>query len=224
MAMAAGVNLLLLMHPPFAADAVRTVKELGGFGALGSVQTLDELRGAMRGRAWDVLLAFGTGVIVPADILSLPTLHAFNIHAATPAYPGRDPHHFAAYDGVREYGATLHGMTPAIDQGPVVAVELSAVGADTPPQELLAVANTCGLRLMRSLLASVAAGRLPSPDAGLRWTGPVRRRADFVALCKVDAQMPRAEFERRLHACSMPGYANLWTEVHGRRFALDRPK
>jgi hypothetical protein len=33
--------------------------------------------------------------------------------------------------------------------------------------------------------------------------------------------MAAGEFERRLHACAMPGYANLWTEVHGRRFVLD---
>ena len=40
-----------------------------------------------------------------------PSLTAINIHAASPQAPGGDPHHFAIYDKVKEYGATLHYMT-----------------------------------------------------------------------------------------------------------------
>jgi methionyl-tRNA formyltransferase len=214
-------NLLLLMHPAFEARAAETAQALGGFGAVHGVRDQAALLDAVAGAHWDVLLSFGTGVIVPASVLAAPGLHAYNIHAAPPRYPGRDPHHFAAYEAAAEYGATLHLMTASVDQGPIVATDIAPVAPRTPPQELLAAGNAAGLRLLRRLLAALAGGARPAADPALRWTGPVRRRRDFIALCRVDAAMAAGEFERRLHACAMPGYANLWTEVHGRRFVLD---
>lgn len=44
-----------------------------------------------------------------------------NIHPSLlPAYPGLDTHNRALKDGVREHGASVHFVTPAVDGGPVV--------------------------------------------------------------------------------------------------------
>ena len=56
-----------------------------------------DLEEAMSSQQYDLLLSFGTGVIVPESILLTPGLVALNVHAASPDFPGRDPHHFAAY-------------------------------------------------------------------------------------------------------------------------------
>ena len=48
----------------------------------------------------DLLLSFGTNIIVPDWILKKRNLTALNVHSAPPEYPGRDPHHFAVYDGL----------------------------------------------------------------------------------------------------------------------------
>lgn len=44
-----------------------------------------------------------------------------NIHPSLlPAYPGLDTHSRALKDGVREHGASVHFVTPAVDGGPVI--------------------------------------------------------------------------------------------------------
>src|SRR5207245_6682120 len=83
------------------------------------------------------LISFGTSVIVPATLLARLIKPAYNLHAASPEFPGRDPHHFAAYLGAKTYGATLHLMTERVDDGPIVAVEMFQVAPDATPASLL---------------------------------------------------------------------------------------
>lgn len=215
------INVLMLTYAPFAAQARAHALSLGGFGELRPVSSIVELRELVGQKKWTLLLAFGTGVIVPADVLETPGLVAVNVHAASPDYPGRDPHHFAAYDAVSRYGATMHYMTTAVDQGPIIDVEWFSPPTDAAPCDLLALANQAGLRLVERFLALFDPAAPPSIHAQYHWSPVVRRRADFKALCRVDAQMPAAEFERRARAVAMPGYENLWTELHGRRFVAD---
>src|SRR5262249_229160 len=73
--------------------------------------TLEQLtQTALTRDTW--LISHSTSVIVPASVLEVLQGRAVNIHAASPRYPGRDPHHFAIYDGAARYGATAHVMTP----------------------------------------------------------------------------------------------------------------
>ena len=88
-----------------------------------------------------ILVSFGTSLIVPTDILDHYAGGVYNIHAASPDYPGRDPHHWAAYDRVNRYGATAHIMTSKVDDGPIVDVEWFDVSPGTRPEELLKKAN-----------------------------------------------------------------------------------
>ena len=83
-----------------------------------------------------LLVGFSTGVIVPAHILSRLEGPAYNFHAASPEYPGRDIHHFAVYYGARRYGATAHEMEPQVDFGRIVGVEWFDVAPRTTPQAL----------------------------------------------------------------------------------------
>ena len=217
------VNLLLLMHAPFAEETMALARRLVKFGEIRSVANSAGLRAAIAEKRWDLLLAFGTGEIVPTDVLQTPSLCAINVHAASPSYPGRDPHHFAAYDGVAEYGATLHYMTPVVDQGPIVNAELCSVQVDASPQQLLACGNAAGLRLVKKFLEGFDPSVPPSKGTEYQWARRVRKRKDFVELCHVNAQMSYEEFSRRRRAVAMPGYANLWTDVHGHRFRIETP-
>ena len=217
------VNVLLLMHALFTEETMMHAKGLNKFGMVRAVSNLTELRAAIAEQSWDLLLAFGTGDIVSTDILQTPALCAINVHAAPPSYPGRDPHHFAVYDGVSQYGATLHYMTAAVDQGPIVDAELFSVSVDASPQQLLALGNAAGLRLVKKFLEEFDLGVPPPENTAYQWARRVRKRKDFLELCRVDAHMSQEEFDRRLRAASMPGYANLWTEVYGHRFRVQAP-
>ena len=117
----------------------------------------------------DLLLSFGTSVIVPGSLLELPGLLALNVHAASPNYPGRDPHHFAVYDGATSYGATLHFMTPQVDAGQILDMELFTVPEDLTPVRLLEQANQAAWILLKRLFGKLADDSTLEPMEGAYW-------------------------------------------------------
>ncbi len=185
-----------------------------------AVNSLAELQSACV-QPFDLLLSFGTGVIVPKSIIHLPNITALNIHAASPEYPGRDPHHFAAYQGAKEYGATLHYMTHKVDAGPIVDVELCDVPQEVSAAFLLEKANEAAIELMKRFFMGYASRGAPFPRNDIVWGANKSTRAKFMELCRIDCDMSEAEFLRRLKATTMPGYNNLYINIHGYRFRLD---
>jgi methionyl-tRNA formyltransferase len=213
---------VLLMPPPFAARASEIAAETGLELESVNVFSDDTLRAAFESPA-TLLISFGTSVIVPPTILQQSGLMAVNIHAASPRYPGRDPHHFAAFDGVSEYGATMHVMTRHVDAGPIIGVERFAVERDCLPVELLRRANEAGFTLLRRLCEALrSTGQLPQPIPE-QW-GPHRyTRKEFLELARIDCSMSADEVRRRLRATAMPGYNNAYVMLHGHRFRLEDP-
>ena len=169
----------------------------------------------------DLLLSFGSGVIVPQHILQSPGLTAVNIHAASPDFPGRDPHHFALYHEAEVYGATLHYMIKTVDQGRIVDVELFDVPEGISAAELLAKANEAGIVLMRRFFATYAKSGAPAPSDDLAWGERKSKRNDFIEFCRIDCGMSEAEFLRRMSSTAMPGFSNLYIDIHGYRFRLE---
>jgi methionyl-tRNA formyltransferase len=169
----------------------------------------------------NILLSFGSGVIVPSEILDMPDLMALNVHAASPAYPGRDPHHFAIYDGVSRYGATLHFMTREVDAGPIVDVEMFEVSTDATPFWLLERANEAGLKLIERLFQALKTIKTLPVIEGVGWGPRKTTRKMFLEMCKIDCTLSTEEVKRRMAATKMGNYRNLYVELHGFRFRID---
>lgn len=185
------------------------------------VTTLEDLvRIPFTDNIW--LISHSTSVILPANILAALSGRAVNIHAASPAYPGRDPHHFAIYDGATRYGATAHFMTPKVDDGAILDVEWFDVANNETPATLLAKANAAALKVADRLVPKLLAGTA-APN-GERWGTRKTTRLAFQALCKVTPDMPPAEIERRRRAVFIPGRANLFVMLSGIRFTHTEPK
>jgi methionyl-tRNA formyltransferase len=185
-----------------------------------TVNTLDALELACT-QPVDLLLSFGTGVIVPKHILDLPSIVALNIHAASPKFPGRDPHHFAVYYGAKEYGATIHYMIDKVDHGQIVDVETFEVAQGTSAAILLWQANEAAIELMRRFFNNYAAKGAPASRNDVTWAEHKSTRNEFLELCRVSCDMPEAEFSRRLVSTTMPGHNNLYVDIHGYRFRLE---
>jgi methionyl-tRNA formyltransferase len=183
---------------------------------------LDELERAAQA-PFDMLLSFGTSVIVPPGILGRYGSLPINLHAAPPSYPGRDPHHFAVYDGARTYGATLHFMLPRVDAGPIIDVELFDVGDAPAPIDLLERACAAGWVVLKRFFAAIVRDGLERINANpaYQWGPRKHTRADFRALCRIDCAVDEAELARRVRAASMPGYNNLTLELFGHVFRID---
>lgn len=217
---AENTGVVLLMPSEFGA-ALAASASAAGYGPVTCTNTREGLNAAFANSSPRLLLSFSTGVIVPAEILESRNLLAMNVHGAPPSYPGRDPHHFAAYEGARVYGATLHFMVRTVDAGPLIRTSLEEVTPDCEPVELMAIGVRHGLALAEAVLTELASGAMPAVDPALCWLGPVRKRSDFLRLCQVEPGMSREEFDRRLRATSMPGYRNLTVALHGQTFRID---
>ncbi len=158
------------------------------------VSTLEQLR-ALDVPNNCVLLAFGSGVIVPGDVLARYA-RAYNFHGSSPEYPGRDPHHWAVYDGVTMYGVTCHRMTAKVDEGSIVAVDLFEANA-LSPQELRRESEKWLLTMFARLAQRLANADLA--DCGAKWSGTKRSRADLHAMLDCRG-LPTLEVERRRRA------------------------
>ena len=216
-------NTLVFLAPPdFANELALIGGKLIHDWQVHVVNELDSLITLFESKSIGLLISFGTSVIVPGWILTKPGLQAINLHAASPYFPGRDPHHFAIYDKVTRYGATLHVMTSTVDDGPIIDVAWFDVSPNNTPASLLERANEAALELMVKHLPDLLAGSQLQPHPEYKWAGVKRRRKDFLELCRVDASMGEDEIQRRQNACEMPGHSNLFTVICGRRFVIDQ--
>ena len=203
--------IVILAPEVFADKIVRLGGQAISDWQIHAFNSIDELVALFRQEKIDLLLSFGTGVIVPSWILEQPGLTALNLHAASPEYPGRDPHHFAVYDEATQYGATFHFMTASVDAGPIIDVELFNVPDDALPIDLLDKANEAAYRLLGKYLPMLLSGNILPSNPDLQWAGKKRSRKDFLELCRIDVGISEEEFKRRQRACQMPGYDNLYT-------------
>lgn len=215
-------RLILLTAPEFADLVAAPLRAARPDLAVHAAFTQADLRDALvRDRAHVRLLGFASGVIVPGDVLDAVTAGAYNLHCGPPTYRGLFPSVFALYEGARRFGATLHEMTAHLDEGPIIATSWFdlPVGADRLQ------ADTLTLKAMLDLLAAQAPAltdltwRL-APN-GQHWSGPVRRKPDFAALCRLPPDVSAEEFARRYRAVGEGPEHALEITVHGHRFALD---
>src|SRR5579862_1895060 len=121
------------------------------------VQAADQLANAsLTAGPFDRLVAFCTSVIVPAAELARLRGPGYNIHPASPDYPGSHPASFAIYDGATRFGATAHEMVPRVDSGPIVDVEWFDIAPGTGVLALEDQAGEAAARLFWRLAPLLA--------------------------------------------------------------------
>jgi methionyl-tRNA formyltransferase len=95
------------------------------------------------------------------DELRVPTLGAYNLHPSLlPAYRGPMPLFWQFHAGEQRMGVTLHRMTRAIDQGPIMAQQSIAVAAGLSEAAVLADLADIGACMIDELART--AQRMPA--------------------------------------------------------------
>lgn len=169
----------------------------------------------------ELLISFLNPHIFSERQLQLLGGRAYNVHPSTPEYPGTDPMHFAFYDGHYIAGATLHLMTEEIDAGPICAVAEEPVDRSIGLPAFSALCRELALVVLLENLPLLLSGDL-SPN-GRHWSSGNRRsHRDFLAMCKIDAEISEPELGRRLEAFYHPRLPDRpFIELHGRRFVYE---
>jgi len=212
---------LILLTPVKAAELDRLVRAFGEDVTVEVVSDLAALRAA-RFDGETSLVSVGSGVIVPGDVLARLTKPAYNMHAATPAFPGRDPHHHAIYRQATTYGATLHIMTYRVDEGPIIGIETFDVRPGTTPTQLLAQANEAGFRLIERLGRQLLEAEPPPTLPGVAWGAEKTKRRDLQDLCRLSPLVTEEEFACRYLAFDGAAHDNLTVELHGQLFRIEK--
>jgi methionyl-tRNA formyltransferase len=144
------------------------------------------------------LIAYATGVVVPAHVLDQLGYGAYNFHPGPPDYPGWAPAHFALYARAAQFGATAHVMVDRVDEGPIVGVEMFSIppGASVASLEGMAYARIS--YLFWTLAKLLATDSEPLPELPLRWSGTKSTRRDYAALCDVPLDIDPDELDHRI--------------------------
>jgi len=144
------------------------------------------------------LIAYVTGVIVPANVLDQLGYGAYNFHAGPPTYPGWAPAHFALYKRATEFGATAHVMVARVDEGPIVGVEMFSIppGASVASLEGMAYARLSYLFWTLAKPLATCSERLP--QLPMQWSRTKSTRRDYAAICDIPLDIQRDELDRRI--------------------------
>jgi methionyl-tRNA formyltransferase len=135
--------------------------------------------------ALDAAVVAAYGLILPAEMLSLPRRGCLNIHASLlPRWRGAAPIQAAILAGDAETGVTIMQMDTGLDTGPILLAEAVPIPPDATAGSLTATLAALGARLIVQALAdnppprpqpdgeACYAPRLTHEDARLDWWEP----------------------------------------------------
>lgn len=121
---------------------------------------------------------------LPAALLALPALGAYNIHPSLlPRWRGPDPLFWTFQAGDQETGVSIHQMTTAFDAGPLVAQQPIALPETITLPQLELLLATTGAAMMADLLPAfekVPVNSWPQPETGVAHA-PLPHNADWIA-------------------------------------------
>jgi methionyl-tRNA formyltransferase len=114
----------------------------------------------------DVVLVKTFPWLIPAELLTMPSMGFINFHfAPLPAYRGPAPLFWMIRNQVRQGGVTVHRMDQHFDTGPVLLQQSISIQADFTYGMLVSQLAFAGLHLCALLLQGLTAGGLqPMPQ------------------------------------------------------------
>lgn len=116
---------------------------------------------------WVVMAGFMR--ILTAGFCARFARRMLNIHPSLlPAYVGLHTHARALADGVRFHGLTVHGVTPTLDHGPILAQALVPVLPTDTEESLASRVLEMEHRVYPQAIAAAASGQMRWTDEGWR--------------------------------------------------------
>lgn len=121
-----------------------------------------DVRLALAALAPDLGVVAAYGRILPVSILETPRLGMINVHASLlPRWRGAAPIHRAILAGDPATGVTIMRVVKALDAGPMLAREETAIGPSETSTELETRLATLGAALLVRVVDRLAAGPVP---------------------------------------------------------------
>lgn len=164
----------------------------------------------LREQGVELILVMAYGHLLKRDLLALPKHPVLNFHASLlPRFRGASPINAAIAAGESETGVSLMQIVPALDAGPVFAVEKVPLSSSETPATLAQKLSMACVPLLRTHLPDVVGGTLqavPQDKASATYCRILEKQDALL-----DFQEPAVALERRIRALSpWPGTAVDW--------------
>jgi methionyl-tRNA formyltransferase len=136
----------------------------------------------------DLFVVVAYGRILPPELLAIPALGPWNVHASLlPRYRGAAPIQWAIMRGESQTGVCIMRMEAGLDTGPVAARALTPIADEDTAASLSVRLSELGAALLRATLPRIAAGAVtlePQDETRATLAPPLRKedgRLPFVA-------------------------------------------
>jgi len=124
-------------------------------------ENITDIKDKIAGLKPDALVVSAYNQKLPADIINLPRLGAFNLHASLlPRYRGASCVQAAILNGDTEAGVTVIQMDTGLDTGPILAQKAIKLGGDETGGDLTKKLAQLGAELLPETLVSFASGQI----------------------------------------------------------------
>jgi methionyl-tRNA formyltransferase len=146
----------------------------------------------------DCVVTVAFGILLPQEILSIPTHGFVNLHfSLLPAWRGAAPVQRAIESGDKELGITVFSLDEGMDTGPIYRQSSFPRDADIRTKEALEFLGEQGVALIAETLEDISKG-----------VKPTQQSADGISLARklsktealIDWQLPSAVINRKVAA------------------------
>lgn len=199
-------------------SAVAELADTAGIEVLAPVMALDDqFVTRLRELAPRCCPVVAYGSLLPAEVLSVPTLGWVNLHfSLLPAYRGAAPVQAAIAAGERITGATTFVLDQGMDTGPVLSSVTEPIGVEDTAGDLLSRLALSGAGLLVRTLDALEEGSiqaLPQDDALASYAPKIT-----VEDARIDWSSQAAIIDRTIRACTPePG---AWTMLGADRIKV----
>ncbi len=147
----------------------------------------------------DLLVVAAYGLILPAEILSIPTLGAINVHASLlPRWRGAAPIQRAILAGDKETGITIMRVVEALDAGPMLLKKTISIDPGETAGELHDRLAVLGGEALRTVLSQLEADRteaVPQDESKVTYAAKITKEE-----AQIDWSLPAETLARVVRA------------------------
>jgi methionyl-tRNA formyltransferase len=202
--------------------SVRALAEENGLSVRTPAKLGEEAIRAIRELRPDLIFSFSYRTVIPAAILKLAPLGAFNIHGALlPRYRGRACVNWAVLKGETETGVTLHHMTERVDEGRIVDQEAVQIGDDETAQDVFEKMIPAARKVLRRSLPAILEGTAEGREQDESQATYFGRRRPEDGL--IDWSKPARDVHNLVRAVTHP-FPGAFTYLDGRKLFIWRAR
>ncbi|MDR1334819.1 MAG: methionyl-tRNA formyltransferase [Holosporaceae bacterium] len=157
------------------------------------------------------------GLIIPQNILDIPTHGFINVHASLlPRWRGAAPIQAAILAGDQQSGVSIMKMDAGVDTGDIISMKSIDISTQTTHGELSKQMAILGAKMIVETLSNLSkslAEAYSQPTEGVTYAGKIGKESNRIDWTQSAEQILRI-------ICAFSPYPSAWSEMEGMRIKI----